>query len=1028
MIERKPPKPDLFVVDNSDSEWNVQKYLSEWCELSTSFDIATGFFEIGSLLSLDKQWQRLKKIRILMGDEVSKRTSQAFQEGLGNITSKLDDSIEEEKEENDFLEGVPAIVNALQKKIIECKVYRKKKFHAKTYITYSRFDVVGSAALVGSSNFTIPGLTQNVELNIQIRREVELLQNWFEKYWEEAEEVTPDILKTIERHTQEYTPFEVYAKSLYEFFRGHELTEGEWELQESKMYRVLDQYQKEGYHALLKIASRYNGAFLCDGVGLGKTFIGLMLLERLLLKDNKRVVLLVPKAARKPVWEAKIKKYMPEILNGFLPFRIINHTDLTRQASGDIDWPEVINNIRNQAEIIVIDESHHFRNRNTDRYNKFYDIAKDKKIFLLTATPVNNTLFDLLHQIELFSRRDERYFSDAPLGIHSLRGHFIGLEKDIQGRISGEDDREKTTVDTNEARKTLAADDLLKELVVQRSRKYVKESQKTIEGRKVIFPDRKDPIVIDYSLSQTYGELLNHLKKAFNKSNPLLTLAVYYPLAYYKGPDTTIDPMVQGRQKQVVGLIRTLLLKRFESSRRAFEYSCEDLLIRLLAFCRLHNENLCRRWEKQHEDILQHIRKHLEQRGKLDEEELEEDYLPEEVIQKIERLSEDEYDVDKIVQETILDMDQLLVFIKDLLDVKDQKDDKIEKLVETLKKNPLLRKHKVLIFSEYMDTAKYIAEELKSRGFKQVSEIDSSTPGDRGVIINRFSPYYNDSSITSLKKQGYDEIRILISTDVLSEGLNLQDACLLINFDLHWNPVRLMQRIGRVDRRLDAEVEKKIISDHPEEKEIRRNVQYWNFLPPRELDDILSLYQKVTSKALAISKTFGIEGKKLLTPQDEYEALKQFNEGYEGSTTLLEKMHLEYQELIKENPDLLPRIKFLPLKIFSGKEHISKDARAVFFCYLLPARDVETKEWTEEAGFSKWYMYDIESDKIIEEPTQIIKYIRCKPGTVRKQILSKTLLKEIRGKLDKHVKNTYLRAVQAPIGVKAALKAWMELS
>jgi superfamily II DNA or RNA helicase len=1027
MSEKKAPKPDLFVVDNSDSEWKLQKYLSEWCELSTSFDIATGYFEIGSLLSLEEKWQQLKKIRILMGDEVSKRTKQAFVEGLSHITSKLDNSIEKEKEDNDFLEGVPAIVDGIRKKNIECRVYRKKKFHAKAYITHSRFDVVGSAALVGSSNFTVPGLTQNVELNIQIRREVELLQDWFEKHWELAEDVTPDILKTIERHTQDFTPFEIYVKSLYEFFRGHELTEGEWELKESKMYNILDQYQKEGYHALMKIASRYNGAFLCDSVGLGKTFVGLMLLERLLLKDNKRVVLLVPKSARKPVWESKIKKYMPDILEGFLPFKIINHTDLTRQASSK-NWPQIMDQICKQAEVILIDESHHFRNRHTSRYQKLFDIAEDKKIILLTATPVNNTLFDLLHQIELFSRRDERYFSDAPLGIHSLRGHFIRLEKYIQNELSSIEELEAVPIGADDAQETLAADELLQELVVQRSRAYVKESQEKTEGRKVTFPDRKPPTVISYSLEETYGNLLKNLKKAFNKNNPLLTLAVYYPLAYYKGSDDSIDPMVQGRQKQVVGLIRTLLLKRFESSRTAFQNSCEDLLIRLLAFCRKHNGKLCCRWENQHEELLTYIRKHYEERGKLDEEDLEEDVLPEEILEGIEQLSEDEYDVNAIVQETILDMDQLLVFIKDLMDIKDKKDDKIEELVKTLKTNEHLKKNKVIIFSEYLDTAQYIFKELKNRGFKNIAEVDSSTSIDRGIIINRFSPYYNDLNSKDLEDKGLEEIRVLISTDVLSEGLNLQDATLLINYDLHWNPVRLMQRIGRVDRRLDDSVEKKMIEDHPELKVSRGVVRFWNFLPPDEINDLLSLYQKVTHKTLAISKTFGIEGKKLLTPDDDYEALKQFNEGYEGSTTLIEKMHLEYQDLLKQNPDLLPRIKNLPLKIFSGKEHISKDAKAVFFCYLLPAKDVDTKEWTEEAGFSKWYLYDLEDRKIFEDPTKIIEYIRCKPGTNRKQALSKELLKDVRSKLDKHVKNTYLKSVQAPIGVEVVLKAWMELS
>ena len=486
--------------------------------------------------------------------------------------------------------------------------------------------------------------------------------------------------------------------------------------------------------------------------------------------------------------------------------------------------------------------------------------------------------------------------------------------------------------------------------------------------------------------------------------------------------------MQEGRQKQVVGLIRTLLLKRFESSRRAFEFSCEDLLMRLLAFVRIHNKKLCDRWERQHEDVLKHIEEHLKERGWIEEEEAEEDYLPEELLQEIQKLSHEEFDVSAIVNETTLDMDQLVVFIEDLMDVKDKEDDKLEKLVQTLKKDHLLKKNKVIIFSEYMTTAQYILEELKSRGFKQVDEVDGSTPRDRGDIINCFSPYYNDLTSLELKEKGKEEIRILISTDILSEGLNLQDATLLINYDLHWNPVRLMQRIGRIDRRLDKEIEEEVVKDHPELKHVRGFVQYWNFLPPGELNDILSLYEKVTSKALRISKTFGIEGKKLLTPEDDYEALRGFNQGYEGTITLLERMHLEYQELIKQDEELLLRMKNLPLKIFSGKEHISEGSKAIFFCYHLPGKDVSTGEWTGEAGRTKWYLFDIETENIIDEPTKILEHIRCSKDTPRKQVIPQQSLKEIRKKLDNHIKKTYLRKIQAPIGVEAVLKAWMELS
>ena len=144
----------LFIVDNSDEEWKVADYLREWAGISSQFDIATGYFEIGALLALDGKWQGLEKIRILMGDEVSRRTREAFEKGLTNIRRRLDASLENEKEKNDFLTGVPAIVDAIRSRKIEAKVYRKRKFHAKAYITHSKLKVVGAAALVGSSNFT----------------------------------------------------------------------------------------------------------------------------------------------------------------------------------------------------------------------------------------------------------------------------------------------------------------------------------------------------------------------------------------------------------------------------------------------------------------------------------------------------------------------------------------------------------------------------------------------------------------------------------------------------------------------------------------------------------------------------------------------------------------------------------------------------------------------------------------------------------------------------------------------------------
>src|SRR5690606_30277810 len=300
----------------------------EWCELSRTIDVATGYFEIGALLVLKEGWQKVDKIRLLMGDEVSMRTAQAFEKGLKRVTARLDGSLDAEKSKNDFLEGVPAIVDAIRSGKLECRVYRKDKFHAKAYITHGRSAVVGSFALVGSSNFTVPGLTDNIELNVQIRgADVGLLQEWYERHWEEAQDVSADVLKIVEKHTALRSPYEIWVKALHELFQGEALTPDVWDRTQSRLFPELDRYQQDAYRNLLNIARTYGLAFLCDGVGLGKTFAGLMLIERFVVHEGKRVVLFAPKAAREDVWEVKVAKYLDDLNSGFVNFKSFNHTD-----------------------------------------------------------------------------------------------------------------------------------------------------------------------------------------------------------------------------------------------------------------------------------------------------------------------------------------------------------------------------------------------------------------------------------------------------------------------------------------------------------------------------------------------------------------------------------------------------------------------------------------------------------------------------------------------------------------------------
>jgi len=823
---------ELFIVDNSDEDWKALRYLRDWCGLSKAIDVATGYFEIASLLALDGEWQKVDKIRILMGDEVSLRTKRAFEQGLRTVTGRLDESIELEKEKNDFLQGVNAIAEAMRTGKIECRVYRKDKFHAKCYLTHARQDVIGSFGLVGSSNMTHPGLTQNVELNVQITGSpVAVLQEWYDQHWDNAEEVTPEILKTVERHIQEFSPFEVYAKSLQEFFRGHELTASEWEAKESRIYKILATYQREGYQGLMKRASRFNGAFLCDGVGLGKTFVGLMLIERLIFHDRKKVLLLVPKSGRESVWEANLKKYLPDLFGRFSNLEIFNHTDLLRASlSGDLA------SVADRADVVIIDEAHNFRNTGTkgestderkSRYWALHDLIRTKTVFLLTATPVNNRLTDFQHMIELFSRHETDYFKEAPLGIHSLPGHIRKLEKEIEKGISVHlPDDEFMETNMVEAEDVMGRDVLFQNLVVQRSRAYVIESS-AVEDGTVMFPKPRLPQVAYYSVKQTYGKLLDMVETAFKKEKPLFSLAVYYPLFYYLGDDQSIDPFSENRQKSVVSLIRTNFLKRFESSVEAFKQSCWALMIKLLTWVEVHAETTperhrLERWKTRNHALTGHASTRQRQLFG-DDDEPEEDLISPEMLEQVDRLDRDEFDVSAIISETMDDLEQLADFLAELEKFKPSQDKKLTELKKLLKNDSVLKKgNKVIVFTEFAATARYLHYQLVDSGFTGVEEIDGQvSPKHRGEVIRRFSPYYNDSSSGKLAAEGLEEITVLLSTDVLSEGLNLQDATRLINYDLHWNPVRLMQRIGRIDRRMNADIESAMLADHPEQAKLR---------------------------------------------------------------------------------------------------------------------------------------------------------------------------------------------------------------
>ena len=1019
-------------------------------------DVATGVFEIGSFLLLEGFWQDLDRIRILMGDETTKRTKREIVQALLQASN---DSIEREKEREDALMGLAAVREAIAQKQIMLRTYSKAKFHAKSYLMESKEASPVDFVIVGSSNFTKPGLTENLELNLfsTDQAHIENLRKWYEDVWKDGEDVRDELLKVIEPHLKEYDPFTVYAKALYEFFAGREKTQDEWELNESVLYWKLSQYQRDGYHQALKIAETWNGALVCDGVGLGKTFIGLMILERCIY-EKKQVLLVVPKSAEQSVWRANIDRYLkphyPRAVRQYLDYE--RHTSFGRPEG---IRPDDLDFYKNNTDVIIVDEAHHFRNPRANRGQLFMDLAAEKKLYMLTATPINNSLDDLYHLINYFAQGKKDHF--ASIRIQNLRAHFLDAEKKM-----GKDHPETEISEVAGDEDFLRTDDLLRNVLIQRSRTYVKKSEGSDEDAP-LFPEKQKPRVVSYSLKSVYETLYGEIKEAFDKKNPFLTLAIYNTSAYHKDPDKRKAEY----QKLVVGLIRTLLLKRLESSFKAFEASVEDLLAKMADFLRRYAPEVFEAWITDNRRWWKLTQDHILQR--LDKEESEtENEEDEGLYEPPDDFKPEELDMEKLAQDVLEDMKLMTGFLskiyrrfyvkeKEGVEEDPQKDDKLQKLLKLLQEDELLQNQKVLIFSEFRNTARYLEDQLVKANFENVQQVDSGrNVKNREMVIKRFAPYYNcaetDKDLigeSELSKCLDNPIDILISTDVLSEGLNLQDACLIINYDLHWNPVRLMQRIGRVDRRLDPAIEEML--DRPEH--LKGKVYFWNFLPPKEIEDLLHLKQRLDGKILRINKTLGIEGA-LLSPDDPDMAMKLFNERYEGKESTEELMRLEKQRIEAENPKLWESLPNLPRRLFSGKkagagfgpilnrrgeeiQHLEPNLKpGVFTCYRMPPivgkAAQSLMEYTQEKfdpeahvqGEVKWYFRDDETGKISEMPENTWTAVRCSQGTERVVKQGVTKLSNARKAIERHIKNTYLRDIQAPIGAKPILLAWMEIT
>lgn len=1036
---------DFFIVDNSDQHWKALEYVRQWCELSSTMDIATGYFEVGALLALDGHWQKVDKIRILIGSETSRQTVEAIR----RAKDVLSQSLAEERQADPFLTGLDGVIEGIRSGKIEIRVYSKKKFHAKAYITHGRLDIVGSAALVGSSNFTPAGLTRNVELNVRFNGvEVRELQEWFLEYWDDGEPVSAELLDIMERHNRSYSPFEVYAKALQVLTNDVEPSAIEWERNHSKIYPILAPYQQEAYHGLKQRAAQWRGAFLTDGVGLGKTFVGLMLAEYYAVKERKNVLILATKTGQDAVWEPELSRLLPDLTGEFSNIRVMAHTDLSAK-----DAPTRISQLAQRVDVVIIDEAHNFRNHGSkgpddesprSRWWRLQEICAGKTVFLLTATPINNTLFDFVHEFEIFTGLEDSYF--AALGIPSIRHYVSTLERPFKKAIQENVDID--TLDLSDFEQLLRDDKLLKALIVQNSRQYAQKSAIVAGGAEVKFPTPDMPRAVPYDYNLQYSALLTELENAFKKKNPLFVLPMYFPLAYATRDD--IDTKLENRQKQVVQLIRTTFLKRFESSIAAFAGSCADLAMKIAQWIIDNSTSVphyltqVEKWEEDNKDLLQLVHQLFRKGVDLEEldYEVEDDAVFDEIAIEGETLVADDFDLDSMFKAAMEDLQQITELLKMAVDVGQVNDDKYRQLKTLLLGgkldesqrpevfDPEFSRQKVLVFTEYADTARYIYSRLVEDGLADVDRLDGSRKADRFQMICRFAPHYN--RVNAAGRAKLKPLRVLISTDVLSEGVNLQDASLIVNYDIHWNPVRLMQRIGRVDRRLDPEREKAIIAENPKTKSTRGSIRVRNFLPPDELNKILTLYSRVQGRVILISKTLGIPGGRLLSEEDMLDDVKVFNaflEEYLGDVSPSEALRLKFLQLLEENTGLESLLDEMPLGVHASR---NSDKPGLFTCSIEPIRvmgdDANDVFWTIDGGSVRWALRKPDGEVDTDLPA-IDDVIACDKKTKGVPVSDRVLVRGQLASWQAARMQELMKTAGLPLDApKPLIVCWMELT
>src|SRR6266516_2961044 len=817
-----------FVIDNQQHTMAdvLNALLAE--HNGRSLDIATAYFNVGGWQLLREGLSGLGNFRLLLGDEPEAGLDVGLKEvGARPVKGLIRDLAHENFNER-TLRLIEDLVAFLRQEHVQVHHYTQSFLHATSYNFYSGgifAHFTPLAAIVGSSNFTRAGLQTNKELNLSHRANLQpaevtldvmngFLENaerkrlgqisepervlaanmpgllainqlaeWYERQWVAAydfKEELIDLLDASKFGRKAYTPYQVYMKAIFEYFRDD--LEAEAHSADSTRSVVdLSEFQEDAVKKARKILARYDGVMIADSVGLGKTWIGKKLLEDYAYHQRYKAVVICPAALRK-MWH-------DELLSAGIAAQL-----LTQEALGqsDCDLSDV-----QDADIVLVDESHNFRNRSAQRYENLERLlaannrsgkvsTERKKLILLTATPINNTVFDLYNQITLFTGGDRSYFAGA--GIGDLQKYFMAARRVNRQRDSG-----------------IALFNLLEEIVIRRTRPFIKEAypHATIKGKPLSWPERRLK-TIRYDLESTYGgiyaKLVHHIEG--------LKLAPYR-LETYKKKGVSRDQFEEGREEALVGIFKSRYLKRFESSVDAFRISVRRALEFLETF-----ESYVLEHKVLNSAGFQKAMRFLAREDEEDDatpkslsEQLDAHTEARQFIETLPTLNAELYDLKRLHNDLRKDVNALREIWHDIAAITPAEDAKLAKLKALLAGE--LKGQKVLIFTYYKDTARYLSRQLgsddpaaaqwkASAGSPRIRRMDSGADArERARLVAQFAPHANNKP----EYAGSDnEIDLLISTDVLSEGQNLQDCGVLINDDLHWNPTRMVQRAGRIDR------------------------------------------------------------------------------------------------------------------------------------------------------------------------------------------------------------------------------------